>query len=133
LALAAQAELVIIRLAVVVESLRLDLLSFMQTQMPLMDTQCRLRMVFITPKETPQQTFLLKVLEPLQPFQTLVILDYFLSAAGVVAGFLAALLTLVLILDRLVLVAVLVVIQRLEQRTRLDSQVESDTVLRAST
>ena len=90
-------------------------------------------MVFITPKETPQQTFLLKVLEPLQPFQTLVILDYFLSAAGVVAGFLAALLTLVLILDRLVLVAVLVVIQRLEQRTRLDSQVESDTVLRAST
>ncbi len=133
MALAAQAELVIIRLAVVVGSLRLDLLSFMQTQMPLMDTQCRLGMVFITPKETPQQTFLLKVLEPLQPFQTLVLLDYFLSAAGVVAGFLAALLTLVLILDCLVLVAVLVVIQRLEQRTRLDSQVESDTVLRAST
>jgi hypothetical protein len=101
--------------------------------MHLMDTRFLLGMVFITARETRLRIYLLKALEQRQISQNLAIAAYLLLRAAEVVDTSAEPRIQDLTLDCLEQAAALVVIQRLEQRTRLDSQVESDTALKAIT
>ncbi len=98
-----------------------------------MDTRFLLGMVFITARETRLRIYLLKALEQRQISQNLAIAAYLLLRAAEVVDTSAEPRIQDLTLDCLEQAAALVVIQRLEQRTRLDSQVESDTALKAIT